>query len=374
MILHLRQTEGGGGGADRVIANVCAAIDKERFPFHVALLRLKTKDVSPLLGEMAERGVPVGEFAGGRLLDLGQLRSLGRLIRDKGIRLLHSHDPKSDVVARLLALFHRRVKTVSTLHGWVGGTRKSDFYVRLDLAVLRSFDKVIAVSNRNAEIARRAGVRRIEIVHNGIDTDWWRTEGERDRFCDGGAAPFTIGFVGRLSREKGPLDFVRLAEAILRRNRDCRFVVAGSGPEEGNAKSLARSLGIESALQFLGFLDPGALRSLYREMDVLALTSATEGLPMNALEASAMRVCVAAFDVGGLPEVVEDERDGILVGQGNVAGLAERIVRLAENPETIRAMGEEARRKIETRFSLRSSIRRIEAVYDKLLGRDPSRS
>jgi glycosyltransferase involved in cell wall biosynthesis len=374
MILHLRQTEGGGGGADRVIAGLCGVVDRERFPFHVALLRLKTKDVSPLLREMSERGIPVSEFPGGRVLDLGQLRSLGRFIRDRKVRLLHSHDPKSDLVARLLALFHPGLKTLSTLHGWIGGTRKSDFYVWLDLAALKGFDRVIAVSNRNAEIARRAGVRRVEVVHNGIDTDWWKTDDASDRLCDGGASPLTVGFVGRLSREKGPADFVRLAAAILERRPESRFVVAGSGPEEENMKETTRSLGVEGAFRFCGFVDPGALKILYGEMDVLALTSTTEGLPMNALEASAMRVCVAAFGVGGLPEVVEDGRDGILVEYGDIPSLADRIVGLSSDPKTLRAMTGAAREKVEKRFSLRRAVGRIEEVYAELLSSKRPRS
>ncbi len=362
MILHLRQTFGGGGGADRVIVNTFGHFDTQRFPMHVALLHSKYQDITPILSEMRASNIQCSDIPGTRFFDWAQFNALRQLINEKNIRLIHSHDPKVDVLARLLRLFHPRLKLVSTAHGWIGGTRKSDFYIRLDLMALRSFDRVFAVSKRNADIARAAGVRRVEVIHNGIDTAEWRPEPSA-----GSARPFTIGFVGRLSQEKGALDFVRLAQMLLKQDPQMEFLVAGEGPQSAEMRQLAMDLGVSPRMQFLGLLNQAELKQAYRKMDLLALTSVTEGLPMNILEACAMEIPVAAYAVGGIAEIIEHGQNGYLADYGRMEELAEAILKLAADGEQCRRLGQAARWRVEQQFSIQLMVTRIMSHYAELL-------
>jgi len=366
MILYLRHASGSGGGADRVIANTACRIDKTRFPLRVALICPRGSDVSPILSEMRAAGVTAGAFPGYRWFDREQFAALRRMIVEDKIRVLHCHDSKSDVLGRVLRGFHPHLRLVSTAHGWIARSRRERLYVELDLLALRGYDVIIAVSETNARYARRRGVTQLEIIPNGIDADVWRTTAplpglERpDR-------PFRVGFVGRLSEEKGALDFVRMAHRVRECQAEVRFVIAGEGPQEGAMRSLVAQLGVAGQVDFLGRLDPNRLRALYESMDALTLTSLTEGLPMSILEACAMRRCVIAPCVGGIPELIEHERNGLLTPVGDYRAVAAHVMTLATARERAALLGNAARRTVEERFSIRGVVTRMEALYAQLL-------
>lgn len=367
-ILYLRQAAGRGGGADRVILNTAGRLNPERFRVHLAYLRNRGNNISQILQELSAHGIESTELAGRRLFDLGQFRSLLGLIRERDVRLLHCHDPKSDVYGRLVKFFLPEIKVVSTLHGWIEGSKKSYLYNRLDRWALRKFEAVIAVSQHNAGVASASGIGRIEVMHNAIDTELWK----RSNIQRAGepSEPFVIGFVGRLSAEKGAIDFVRVARAVLDRDGHCRFTVAGEGPEERGMKEAVGKLGLGEKFRFLGHVEQEELRKLYEGLDVLLLTSLSEGLPMSILEACAMEVCVVAPRVGGIPELITHAINGLLAGPGEIGTLAEHVLTLKSNPHLAQEVRRAAHSIVEEKFSLQANVRRLEELYTRLLCQD----
>lgn len=364
-VTHLRCASGGGGGADRVILNTVPRLQSGRFSQSVLYLSRTESDAAGLVEPLRTQGVPCQVFPGHRVFDLRQFLAVRRFVMEHRVRILHCHDAKADVYGFLLRLMRPSLKVVSTLHGWTEKTRRGRLYSRLDKAMLRRFDAVIAVSGHTAGIAGNNGIHRVTVIHNGIDADLWRPGSPVK--APGSSRPFTIAFIGRLSAEKGPLEFVGLAREVEHRLPGNRFVVIGEGPELAAMKGAAEAAGLGASFDFRGYQDAESLKAAYSGIDVLALPSRREGLPMAVLEACAMGVSVAAYSVGGVPEIIAHGQNGLLAQPGNMGELAGRIVAIRQDEGLGARLGSQARAVIVERFSVQAQVRQLEAVYEAFL-------
>ena len=369
VVLHVRMTSAGGGGPEKTLLKSGALIDRSRFDFQVAYLRRADRDISRILEPALGAGLAYHEFPGRLFLDRKQLHALRRLIEAQGVDILHCHDPKSDMYGLLLRRMCPGLRLVATMHGWLWGTTlRRAITNRLDLRVLSRFDAKLAVSHAVRQIAERHGVPNVELVHNAIDPREWdpAVPGPRlDGLADPGEC--LIGYVGRLSREKAPLDFVRMAQRVADQDSRCRFVVAGEGPEAARVRAFAADRGMGARMSFLGSLPREAIVALYRTLDVMVLTSRTEGLPNTVLEALAMQVPVVATDVGGVGELVAHGRTGLLTRPGDCDGLARHVLAVSRDAALAAALKTAGRALIETTFSFHARMRKVEAVYERVV-------
>lgn len=364
-LLNLRQAAGRGGGADTVICQMLRRLDRQRFVAAVAYLFKRGESIAPIAELLREADIELIEIPGRRLLDPFQLYRLHRLLRERRIEILHCHDPKADVYGALLQLFNPRLKLVSTLHTWHLQSWRSRLYIFLDFWALRCFHRRIAVSQDTRQQALAGGLKEVLLMLNGVDTEFW-TAGPRVERRPG--APLTIGFVGRLSREKGVRDLVRIARAVLDRYPDCEFLLAGEGPERAPAEQLAQQLGVAQQVRFLGQLAKGDLYDLYQRLDLLLMPSYSEGVPITMLEAMAMGVPVVATRAGGIDEVLTDGETALLTAVGDNEGLARRIVELIEAPARAAELSRRARELVRTGYAVTERVRQLEGLYLELRG------
>ncbi|BBD09251.1 glycosyltransferase [Desulfovibrio ferrophilus] len=363
-IMHLRQSSGGGGGADTVIMDWLELLDHERFNGCVAYLHRRDRTVAPILERLDERDIDHYTFPAGRVFDFGQLLRIKSLIRERNVGLLHCHDPKADVYGRLLRLLVPGLKLAVTLHAWHTHSWRSALYKRLDLLAVRGFDLVTAVAQDIADIAIRSGVRGVQAIPNGVNLGRWTLRSP----LSGSERPFCVGFVARLSREKGVEDFVNVAQRVVSEVPDVRFCVAGEGPEGERMRSLVNSAGLTERFEFSGFLDEAAMRGLYGSLDVLLHPSHSEGTPMTLLEAAATGVPVVATLVGGVGDVFTDGETACLTRAGDVEGLARSVIGLARDSARAAAQSAAARSAIEHDYDMATRVRLLEGLYLKVLG------
>lgn len=363
-VLFLRHSSGGGGGADRVVLDVAARLDRSRYRPRIAYLRKPRRDLEPLLRNVRAQGVPYTELEGSRWFDPRQFLALIRLARAHEARVVHCNDPKTDVYGALLRFALPGLRTVSTLHGWTGLSGKGAFYARLDRLAVRSFSAVIAVSRQTARLAAANGIRRVNVVHNGIDVDAWSVDGARRKEN----SVFTVGFVGRLSAEKGVDTFMATAFRLAEGDGGYGFVVIGEGPEEARARRAAATSGRADRFRFTGFIGVEDLRREYAGMDALLLTSRNEGLPVAVLEACAAGVCVVATDVGGVGEIITHGENGLLAAPGNVEQLAAHVAALRGDPALAERLRSRALNTVRERFSPASCVAGVQDVYASALG------
>jgi glycosyltransferase involved in cell wall biosynthesis len=151
---------------------------------------------------------------------------------------------------------------------------------------------------------------------------------------------------------KGALLLIEAMAQVLKLHPDATLTLAGDGPARAGAEARAKALGIDASVRFAGFMTQGQVADLLAASDMLVLPSFAEGLPVVYMEALASRIPVVASRVAGVQELVEDGVAGFTVPPGDVPTLVNRIVRLMDDPEAARRMGESGRAAVERDFDI----------------------
>ena len=175
-----------------------------------------------------------------------------------------------------------------------------------------------------------------------------------------------IGTIAALRSWKGHDYLLEAAKILIEKRKDTKFVIAGDGPRYNHLVEKAKSMGITNHVLFLGYRDD--IPDILSMLDVVVLPSyANEGVPQSILQAMAMEKPVVASSAGSIPEVVHDKETGILVEPKNAKALAEGIVSMLDNHDFARTVAANARKLIETKYSLRHMVSGIEEIYNDLM-------
>jgi len=280
--------------------------------------------------------------------------------------VVHTHGYRPDVLAGPVA-GRLRIPRVSTVHGFTGGDWKNHMYEFLQVRAFRHFDRIVAVSGPLQRKLVSSGLRpdQVTLLPNAFAEPTDRLARAESRALLGLAPDeVVIGWVGRLSREKG-LDV--LLDALVQVPR-ATLSVLGTGNQHGPLLSQAGRLGITGRIRWHGLV-PDAAR-LYQAFDLFVLSSRTEGTPIALFEAMAAGVPVVATAVGGVPDVVT-EAEALLVPSASPDALARAIASVLEQPEAARERAAAARQRLQTRFALQPWLDRHETMYREISGQRP---
>ncbi len=222
------------------------------------------------------------------------------------------------------------------------------------------FRKAIAVSKPlRAELLRRVDVSAddVVVIHSGVEC---LDRAETGEVLRPGRVP-VVGTAGPLESVKGIPYFLEAAALVCQDVDEIQFLVAGAGPEEENLRRLARRLGIQHCVTFApNFYDFSVSLAA---MDIFCLPSLQQGLGTIMLEAMALGKPVIASGVGGVYDVIQDGRTGLVVPPMDSSKLASRILELLNNPVRARLIGQEARRLVLRQFNVNEMVRQTVEVY-----------
>jgi glycosyltransferase involved in cell wall biosynthesis len=222
------------------------------------------------------------------------------------------------------------------------------------------------------ELAGRHIVPRnkLEVLANGIDVQPFLEANYREEIRRSLAIPAdapVLGTVGRLNEIKCQDLLIRAFARLHAENPKARLLLVGDGPLRGSLEQLAAELRVDNAIHFAGYqLHP---ERYLHAMDVFALTSRTEGMPLAMLEAWAAGLPVIASAVGGIPALIQHGRNGLLFPRGDEVKLASMLCQLIRDPGQALSLGEAGRREVMTRYNLRCMAHGYEHYYRQLLGR-----
>jgi len=306
---------------------------------------------------------------------LGMAR-LAMFLRSHGIDILHTHLFEPSVIGLSAGWLARTPIRVLTRHYSDYHTRiQKKWHVRLDGLVTSLSHAVIAVSQHTADHMirnERARADKIHVVLNGIDFDRVRISAPdaRDRirreFCS--ENDYLILVVARLHPEKGHHYLFQALPGIQERvGRPVRLLVAGVGTFEAAYKEEVRSLGCEEMVSFLGFRKD--IPDLMAAADLLVLPSVAEAFGLVAAEALHLGTPVVATRTGGIPEIIEDGKNGLLVEPASSAALSKAIADLLNDPGRRQEMTRAQRRSIQ-RFRFEDMVRSYESIYRRIGVRD----
>ncbi|MEX2645733.1 MAG: glycosyltransferase family 4 protein [Gaiellaceae bacterium] len=322
-----------------------------------------------------ERGVPTRYVDSLRrelspFRDLAALLAVRAVLRERRPDVLHTHAAKAGAIGRLAALAAGSARPpvrVHTFHGHVlrgyFGARRERAFTLVERALARTTSALVAVSPEVRDDLVALGVASVErftVVPYGFDFPAPSRNTERQ---DG----FVVGYAGRLTAIKRPLDLVRVLRRVVDRGTDASLLVVGDGEEREAVERAAAELGVGDRCVFAGYQRDMA--EWYGRFDAFCLTSANEGTPVAAIEALAAGVPVVATRVGGTPAVVDDGETGFLAEPGDVDALAEHVVRLARDLELRERMGRTGAERMRARYGIERMVDEVQALYERLLGR-----
>lgn len=369
-VLHARVITGSGGGPDKTILNSPRYLGDLGYRSACAYLRRPGDDGFQVIRDRAAAAsAPIEEVDDRGAVDWRVLPRLLEVCRRLRVDVWHAHDYKTNLLGLLLRRFHP-LRLVTTCHGWVEFTPRARLYYRCDRWSLPCYERVICVSEDILRECRRYGVSEAKsiLIENAIDTKQFRrsmsieTAKERLEWPPG---RFLVGGVGRLSDEKGFDILIRSIRDLVDRGLDVGLIIAGDGKEHGALNELVGELKLHDRVRLVGFLSD--LRPLYEAMDLFALSSRREGLPNVVLEAMALETPVVSTRVAGVPRLIADGDNGLLVELNDQAALTAALKTAFEQPELRKKLAAAGRRTIEERYSFVVRMKKVAAVYDELL-------
>lgn len=283
--------------------------------------------------------------------------------------IVHAHASSgASFVRKSLVLLLARASGCKTIFHLHGGTFRQYALERSGVLMrrwirhtLERSSLVIALSDSWAAFLTGFAPRaRVAVVPNAVPlpaTDAAGGEGE----------PGRILFLGRLEPAKGTAELLDAVAALAPRFPQLRLVMGGNGDLDGFRRGAA-ARGIADRIALPGWLDGAARDAELARAGVFCLPSHAEGLPMAVLEAMAAGKAVVASSVGGIPELVQDGVNGLLVPAHDAAALAAALARLLDDDSLRRQLGVQARATVEARYSTRAVCGRLAAIYNDLAG------
>jgi glycosyltransferase involved in cell wall biosynthesis len=339
------------GGAEVLAARLARRL-KEHFEFLFVCL----DELGTLGQELQSEGFPVSVLGRETGVDWDCSRRLAAQLRRQRVDLIHAHQYTPFFYAATARLLYRRPSLLFTEHG-----RHYPDYPRRKRMVanrllLERRDRVVGVGRAvRRALIENEGIpgKSIRVIYNGIDTDRFvpspveRYQVRRDLGLD--LHDFVIMQVARLDPLKDHLTAVRAMELLSRRCRQARLVIVGEGPLGGIIEEAVRKRSLEAHVRFLGLRQD--VPRLLAAADVCLLSSISEGIPLTLIEAMAVGLPVVATNVGGVAEVVEDGRTGLLAPHGDHEALARHLFQYAEAPALRQEMGQLGRERAQAAFS-----------------------
>jgi glycosyltransferase involved in cell wall biosynthesis len=327
-----------------------------------------TSGSGPFIDDLRSHGIPVtvlrhlvGPIRPFR--DARAFRELLAVLKELRPDLLTAHGAKVGMMGRV-ASRALRVPLIVTVHGWAcaPGTPAVQAAVsrRLERLIGPLASKVITVSEFDRRFgleARLVAEHRVVTVHNGMP------DVSPDLRADPSRSPPRMVMVARFEPQKDHATLIRALAGL--QTLQWTMDLIGDGPLRSQMESLARELGLDGRIQFLGQRNDVA--QLLARAQVSLLVSNWEGLPLSILESMRAGLPVVASSVGGVGESIRDQETGYLVPRGDVDLLRDRVERLVTNPELRGRMGAGGRRHYEQHFTLDQMVKNTLAVYQEVL-------
>jgi glycosyltransferase involved in cell wall biosynthesis len=302
-------------------------------------------------------------------------RKLIDLLKDENIDIVHSHRTKENVLAAGLKNKGIAKKLVKTVHGlgepFKGWKRlKTSVTSSMDNSYTRRyFDMIHVVSDDiRRSLETRFGADRLITIHNAVDEELLTVP------ADGGkirnelgidAEDFLMGTAGRMVPVKGYDMLLKAARIIVDKNSRIKFLLAGDGPLKLELEKMAENMGLAENVKFVGFRDD--IIDFLDSLDIFIMTSYHEGIPVVLLEAMALSRPIVATGVGGILEVIEDGKSGILATPSDHVGFAEKCLGLMSEEDLRKSLGQGAKERIKTDFSSAVQKEKIHKLYHQLM-------
>jgi glycosyltransferase involved in cell wall biosynthesis len=308
--------------------------------------------------------------------DIRSTLALWRFMRRERPGIVHTHTSKAGFSGRIAAFLAGVPVVVHTFHGHVFhgyfGTVKTALFVLLERWLAWRSDAIVTVSERlKQDLVRRriAPAEKIRVIELGLDLRLFSPgqgrSGELRSEFKIPAGNLLAGIVGRLVPIKDHRTFLQAASIVCRDKPNIEFAVVGDGELRTQLECQARGLGLQNRVHFTGWRRD--LPAVYSDLDFVVLSSRNEGTPVSLIEASAAGKPVVATRVGGVPDFIVDNWNGLLVDPGDATALAAAMLRIIEDPASAAERAARSREMVRDRFSATRLFQDIDRLYSGLM-------
>lgn len=352
------------GGAEDVVLNLVRHLP-DRFEPIVCCI----DDPGPIGEEICAAGIPVTALG----LNPGLRRPwdvarIHRFLRATRPRIVHTFLLPASLYGRLAAMLARVPIVIGSEMNIY--ERKRPRHALAERLLMSGTDRVVAAAHSVRDFYIRqvhADPAKVDVIYNAVDWTSLQRTADRDETRRSLGIPLdaaALAVIGRLTEQKGHrylLDALARTPSLER----VHLLVAGDGDLRDTLRDYAAALGLSSRVHFVGVRrDVG---NLLHAVEVFVLPSLWEGLPLALVLAMGAGVPVVSTRVGGVPEIVDDGRTGLLVPPGDAAELGHALARLIGDPARARVLAEAARTEVRPKFGVDGYVASVVGLYDRLL-------
>ncbi len=369
------------GGSPDIVRIICENLDRNKYEikFITGPTRYPSAKTKKFFEKFKDNIITVPSLKRNinPVFDLAALISLYRIFKQEKFDLVHTHTAKAGILGRIAARLSRVRRILHTSHGhnFYGyfGSVISWIIVVLERYVANFTKKIVTLTELERKDLLKFKViedAKISVVNTAVE--WDKHKGlndlerlrRREQFGIAQDA-LLIGMVGRLECIKGVEFFMNAAELLVKKLKNVKFILVGEGILRKELEERAKKVGLQGKITFTGWRDD--VLEIISCLDVLVLPSLNEAVGLVLIEAQGLGVPVVATKVGGIPEVVENGKSGILVPPADSRALAEALEELILDKEKRERIAEFAKNYVKDKYSVKDLIEKISALYEGLI-------
>lgn len=368
LIIHIRACNFFGGPEKQIVNHIKTNTKFE----HKVLSFIENNAHNELIERCRKDNISTITISTKSSFEISSILKLRRIFKQEKPRLLCSHGYKPTLLS-LIAKIGLNIPLIVFLRGHTSENLKVKLFETIELKATRFATGMISVSEGYAKYLLGKGIplTKLSVVQNAIGFNpaklTKREMEEKKEELGYKNTDFLIATAGRLSPEKAQSDLIHAFSAIMNKFPNAKLLLLGDGPLHKELSNLIRKNNIPSA-RLLGFRKD--IHEIMSVIDLFVLPSLSEGLPNVVLEAFSCGKPVVATNVGGTPEVVDHNHNGLLVPPGNVEALVEALETCISNPTLLTKMGNAGYEKVKNNFSVETQNLRLENIYSKTISQN----
>ena len=366
-ILHVAQA---AGGVDRYIRMLLKYLDKEKFEnILVCSQDFREKDYKNLVDFFEQ--VKMDRAIGSN--DLKAIGEVRRLIKRYNPDIVYAHSSKAGAIARIADIGLKNY-CIYNPHGWAFNMRcsakKKAMYTAIEKIAAPFCDKIICISDAEKQSALDKKICRedkLQVIFNGVDIEAYEngihgTVKRKDLNIPEDA--FVVGMVGRISPQKAPDIFIKMAKHVKDKVSNAHFIIVGNGDQEAEIKKYAKDNDFLDSLHITGWVDnPMSYVELF---DVACLLSRWEGFGLVLPEYMMARKPIVASRVDAIPNIICDGENGLLVEMDDVVGVSTAVLKLYLNNNLKSKLIDEGLKTVYKKFDVQRMTRETEKLFEEV--------
>lgn len=377
LIIHIIPRLSFSGGIENYVRNLCYYANQDRFNNYIITFFINNDN--EIVNELNQKGIKIFslkpvlfEKINNRYLKfilknftfsyIKKYKSLNKILQTLSPDLLVFHGEDCELIGGFISSNHKKVNVI---HGLSFFPLNPIYQFILNHHSRKKYNKTIFINESLKTSFGKFGQSNCFVIPSGIDIK------KLNSYCDGYLMTkkldkynhkFILGFIGRISKEKGIYELIKGFSLIKKENLILK--IAGDGNEFSQIKNLVKNLSLENKIEFLGEIKK--TEEFYKQIDILIIPSRTEGLPLVMLEAMACGVLVIANNVGAISTVINNNFNGILMANNNPETIQNSIEYCLNNFHNMKSLIENAQKTVK-KFSIEKSVEKFENTIMEII-------